>query len=51
MSEFVRKIDSIALFRGVRNIEPLKSMREFVAVLEGNNSIDETIDSSLPRAP
>lgn len=45
MSEFVRKIDSIALFRGVRNIEPLKSMREFVAVLEGNNSIDETIDS------
>lgn len=44
MSEFVRKIDSIALFRGVRNTEPLKSLREFVQVLEGNNSIDETIE-------
>ena len=43
MSELLRRIDSMALFRGVRNREPLNSLCEYLLKTEGGYTIDETI--------
>ncbi len=45
MSELGRQIDSIALFRGVRNSEPLLSLCDFLKKREGGYTIDEIIES------
>lgn len=45
MSDLSRQIDSIALFRGVRNSEPLVSLCDFLKKREGGYTIDEMIES------
>ncbi len=45
MSELLREIDSIALFRGVKEKEPLKSLCDFLQKMEPDYSIEEMIDS------
>lgn len=45
MSELLRQIDSLALFRGIRNKEPLYSLCDFLKKLEAGYTIDETIES------
>ena len=45
MSELLRQIDSIALFRGIRYKEPLNSLCDFLRKMEAGYSIDEMIES------
>ena len=45
MSELLRQIDSIALFRGVRRGEPLNSLCNYLKKMEAGNTIDEMIES------
>lgn len=45
MSDLLREIDSIALFRGVRNTEPLRSLCAFLTKMEAGYTIDEMIES------
>lgn len=45
MSELLREIESIALFRGVRNKEPLSSLCDFLLKMEPDYSVEEMIDS------
>ena len=45
MSELLREIDSIALFRGVKEKEPLKSLCDFLLKMEAGYTIEEMIDS------
>lgn len=45
MSDLLRQIDSIALFRGVRYAEPLKSLCVFLKMREGGHPIEELIAS------
>lgn len=45
MSELLRQIDSIALFRGVRYREPLNSLCDFLKKMEAGYTIDEMIAS------
>lgn len=43
MSEFIRRIDSIALFRGVCEAEPLRSLCVFLRKCEDGTTIDDLI--------
>ncbi|MBR1797310.1 MAG: DUF815 domain-containing protein [Clostridiales bacterium] len=45
MSELLREIGSIALFRGVRDKEPLKSLSEFLLKMGPGYSMEDMIDS------
>ncbi len=45
MSDIIRQINSIALFRGVRNSEPLKSLCDFLKKREDSTSVEDMIDS------
>ena len=45
MSDFIRQIASLALFRGVTKREPLKSLTVFLKELDGGSSMDEMISS------
>lgn len=46
MSDLLRKIDSIALFRGVRYKEPLNSLCEYLKLREGGNcTMEQLIES------
>ena len=45
MSDLLREIDSLALFRGVRYAEPLNSLCDFLKKMEAGYTIDEMIDS------
>lgn len=45
MSELLRQIDSLALFRGIRDREPLNSLCDFLRKMEAGYTIDEMIES------
>ncbi|SEV90072.1 hypothetical protein SAMN05216413_0535 [Ruminococcaceae bacterium KH2T8] len=45
MSDLLREIDSLALFRGVRYAEPLNSLCDFLKKMEAGYTIDEMIES------
>lgn len=45
MSNLIRQIDSLALFRGVRSREPLLSLCNFLYELEGNSTMERMIAS------
>ncbi|MBO4637654.1 MAG: DUF815 domain-containing protein [Clostridiales bacterium] len=45
MSDFIRQIGSLALFRGVIKREPLKSLLVFLKELDSGSSMDEMISS------
>ena len=45
MSDLLREIDSLALFRGVRYAEPLNSLCDFLKKMEAGYTIDEMIEA------